>query len=102
LCDALAAVSEPEVIAHHFAKAGLDEPAIEWWGKAGDQALHRSAYAEAIEHLVEETDAYLIVRDGNGQALGGARSSTSPRRGIAYATPSAGAACDCRSTMVRR
>jgi tetratricopeptide (TPR) repeat protein len=51
LCDTLAAASEPEVIAHHFTKAGLDEPAIEWWGKAGDQALHRSAYVEAIEHL---------------------------------------------------
>ena len=51
LCDALASVSEPEVIAHHFAKAGQDEPAIEWWSKAGDQALHRSAHVEAIEHL---------------------------------------------------
>jgi tetratricopeptide (TPR) repeat protein len=31
--------------------AGLDEPAIEWWGKAGDQALHRSAFKEAAAHL---------------------------------------------------
>jgi class 3 adenylate cyclase/predicted ATPase len=45
------AASEPEMLAHHFTQAGLDEPAIEWWGKAGDQALHRSAYVEAIEHL---------------------------------------------------
>jgi predicted ATPase len=45
------AASKPEVLAHHFAQAGLDEAAIEWWGKAGDQALRRSAYIEAIEHL---------------------------------------------------
>jgi tetratricopeptide (TPR) repeat protein len=45
------ATAEPEVIAHHFAQAGLDELAIEWWGKAGDQALRRSAFQEAIAHL---------------------------------------------------
>jgi len=32
-------------------QAGLDEPAIEWWGKAGDQALRRSAFKEAAAHL---------------------------------------------------
>jgi predicted ATPase len=41
----------PEVIAHHFTQAGLDNAAIEWWGVAGDQALRRSAFQEAIAHL---------------------------------------------------
>ena len=45
------AAAEPEVIAHHFTQAGLDEQAIEWWGRAGDQALRRSAFQEAIAHL---------------------------------------------------
>ncbi|MBV8797766.1 MAG: hypothetical protein JO136_22750, partial [Hyphomicrobiales bacterium] len=45
------AESKPEVIAHHFTQAGLDDLAIEWWGKAGDQALRRSAFQEAISHL---------------------------------------------------
>jgi predicted ATPase len=45
------AASEPEVIAHHFTQAGLEDLAIEWWGKAGDQALRRSAFQEAIAHL---------------------------------------------------
>ena len=45
------AAAEPEVIAHHFTQAGLDELAIEWWSKAGDQALRRSAFREAIAHL---------------------------------------------------
>ena len=42
--------AEPEAIAHHFTEAGLDDLAIEWWGKAGDQALRRSAFQEAIAH----------------------------------------------------
>src|SRR5208337_1185127 len=43
--------AEPEAIAHHFTEAGLDDLAIEWWGNAGDQALRRSAFQEAIAHL---------------------------------------------------
>jgi predicted ATPase len=39
--------SQPELFAQHCAEAGLDEPAIEWWRKAGDQALRRSAFKEA-------------------------------------------------------
>jgi hypothetical protein len=45
------AAAEPELIAHHFTEASLDDLAIEWWGKAGDQALRRSAFQEAIAHL---------------------------------------------------
>jgi class 3 adenylate cyclase/predicted ATPase len=45
------AAAEPEAVAHHFTEAGLDDLAIEWWGKAGDQALRRSAFQEAIAHL---------------------------------------------------
>ena len=45
------AAAEPEAIAHHFNEAGLGDFAIEWWGKAGDQALRRSAFQEAIAHL---------------------------------------------------
>ena len=43
--------AEPEAIARHFTEAGLDDFAIEWLGKAGDQALRRSAFQEAIAHL---------------------------------------------------
>ena len=45
------AEAEPEAIAHHLTLAGLIDDAIEWWGKAGDQALRRSAFREAISHL---------------------------------------------------
>jgi len=45
------AAAQPELVAHHLTQAGLDEPAIEWWGKAGDQALRRSGFKEAAAHL---------------------------------------------------
>ena len=54
------AAAEPEVIAHHLTQGGLDDLAIEWWGKAGDLALYRSAFKEAIAHLgkaIEMTEA---------------------------------------------
>ena len=43
--------AEPEALAHHFTRAGMTDSAIEWWGKAGDKALRRSAFQEAISHL---------------------------------------------------
>jgi class 3 adenylate cyclase/predicted ATPase len=47
---------EAEAVAHHFTEAGLNDLAIEWWGKAGDQALLRSAFQEAIAHLGKAID----------------------------------------------
>jgi predicted ATPase len=47
----IAAQSEREVIARHFTAAGAKDLAIEWWGKAGEEALRRSAFKEAIAHL---------------------------------------------------
>jgi class 3 adenylate cyclase/tetratricopeptide (TPR) repeat protein/ABC-type transport system involved in cytochrome c biogenesis ATPase subunit len=53
LCDQFPAIAEaePEVVAFHFTEAGLSETAFRWWCKAGQQALKRSAYSEAIAHL---------------------------------------------------
>jgi tetratricopeptide (TPR) repeat protein len=45
------AAAEPEALAHHFTQSGLTDEAIEWCGKAGEQALRRSAFQEAIAHL---------------------------------------------------
>jgi predicted ATPase len=44
------ATTEPEVLAHHYTQAGLGPAAVEWWGKAGQQALRRAAFVEAISH----------------------------------------------------
>jgi predicted ATPase/class 3 adenylate cyclase len=43
--------SEPEIVARHFTEAGLVEPAIDYWLKAGNLALSHSANAEAVKHL---------------------------------------------------
>jgi predicted ATPase len=45
------AASEPELLAYHFNQAGMTEAAIEWWGKAGQQSLERSALIEAVGQL---------------------------------------------------
>jgi class 3 adenylate cyclase/tetratricopeptide (TPR) repeat protein len=45
------ALGEPEAVAYHCREGGLDDMAIDWWGKAGEDALRRSAYKEAIAHL---------------------------------------------------
>src|SRR5438094_8896451 len=43
--------SQQEFVAHHLTQAGLVEPAIAYWLKAGQQAARRSANAEALNHL---------------------------------------------------
>jgi class 3 adenylate cyclase/predicted ATPase len=43
--------TEPEVLAHHLTEAGLTEPAIKYWHRAGQHNLKRSAYVEAVKHL---------------------------------------------------
>ena len=60
--------AEPELLAHHFTQAGLTAPAIEYWGKAGDLALRRSAFTEAIAHLgkaIEMTEALAGAGDAD-------------------------------------
>ena len=46
----------PELVAHHFTQAGLTEAAVEWWGKAGERSLQKSALVEAIEQLTRALD----------------------------------------------
>ena len=60
------AAAEPEAIAHHFTEASLDALAIEWWGKAGDSALRRSAFQEAVAHLGRAISMSDIAGGGRG------------------------------------
>jgi predicted ATPase len=43
--------TQPEVLAHHCTAAALPEPAVVYWQRAGQRALARSAYLEAINHV---------------------------------------------------
>ena len=42
---------QPELLAYHYTEAGLAEPAITYWRKAGQRAARRAANIEAIDHL---------------------------------------------------
>jgi predicted ATPase len=42
---------QPELLAHHCTEAGLIEQAVRYWQRAGENAIQRSAHAEAIAHL---------------------------------------------------
>jgi predicted ATPase/class 3 adenylate cyclase len=45
--------TQPEVVARHCTAAGQDEAALRYWQRAGQRALQRSAYAEAVAHLTQ-------------------------------------------------
>jgi class 3 adenylate cyclase/tetratricopeptide (TPR) repeat protein len=47
---------EPEIVAHHYAEAGLPDAAIDYWQKAGERAVRTSAYAEAVKHFTNGVD----------------------------------------------
>ena len=72
------AAAEPEIVAHHFTEAGLDKLAIEWWGKAGNQALRRSAFQEAIAHLGKAIE--MSDRQGNARQRGDVGTPASSHR----------------------
>ena len=43
--------TEPDLLAHHYTEAGLDEPAIRYWLRAGQKSTEQGAHTEAIAHL---------------------------------------------------
>ena len=82
---------QPEVAAHHYTEAGLNNEAIDYWQRAGQQALQRSAYAEAMSHLTRALDLLttlpesrarsqqeLVVQMTLGIALGATKGQTAP------------------------
>jgi predicted ATPase len=72
------APTEPEVLAHHFTQAGLTDAAIEWWGKAGEQALRRSAFQEAISHLGKAIE--MADKAGEGTSAAATASASANQR----------------------
>jgi class 3 adenylate cyclase/predicted ATPase len=48
--------SQPELLARHYTEAGLIEKAADFWGKAGQRSLVRSALVEAVEQLTRASD----------------------------------------------
>ena len=54
----------PEVLAQHYAKAGLAERAAACWQAAGNRAVSRSASAEAIAHFTQGLAAVAQMAEG--------------------------------------
>ena len=75
--------SQPEIVAHHFTEAGLVEPAIDYWLKAGNRALSRSANAEAVKHLRTRDRADSIPGADRPSALAKNWILPGPRTGMA-------------------
>ena len=57
------AETEPAIVAHHFTQAGQTQEAVEWWGKAGDQARRLFAFADAIMHVGRAMELAKILPD---------------------------------------
>jgi class 3 adenylate cyclase/predicted ATPase len=94
--------AEPAILAHHCTEAGLAEKAISYRLKAGQQAVARSAMAEAVAQLQKGLDLLpsqpddarqqqqeLDLRLALGPALIATRGYSSPDVGEAFATASA-------------
>ena len=55
--------TQPELLAHHYTEAGLIEQAIPYWQQAGQRAIQRSAYVEAISHLTKGLELLKTLPD---------------------------------------
>ncbi len=58
------AESEPELVARHFSAAGLAAEAVEYWRRAGQKAIQRSANLEASYHLERALEALGGLAEG--------------------------------------
>jgi predicted ATPase/class 3 adenylate cyclase len=62
------AEARPELVAHHFAEAGLAGPAITYWQRAGRRAGERSANREAAAHARRALDLLQLDPDSEERA----------------------------------
>ncbi len=62
------AQSRPELVAHHYSRALVPEAAVHFWQKAGELAVERSGYHEALGHLRAALDQVELVPDSEARA----------------------------------
>ncbi len=85
-------------LAHHYSRSGNAGKAVEYLQLAGQQAVQRSAYAEAISHVttaielletlpdtVERAQRELVLQLTLGQAMAFTKGAGAPEAGRAYA-----------------
>jgi DNA-binding winged helix-turn-helix (wHTH) protein len=54
---------QPEVLANHYTEAGLIEPALPHWQRAGERAAARSAHMEAVAHCTRGLEVLKLLPD---------------------------------------
>src|SRR5262249_18597453 len=92
------AETQPELLAHHYAEAGLLAQALPYWQQAGQRALQRSAHLAAMHHLTrgheiiaalpdaaERIQHELVLQTTLGSALMALKGQAAPEVGQAYA-----------------
>lgn len=57
------ASERPEYVAQHFAEAAMPLVAAEYWRRAGERAMERTAFIEAIGHYRKGIDALAPIAD---------------------------------------
>jgi predicted ATPase len=55
--------TQPELLAHHYTEAGLNELAVGYWHQAGKRATQRSANVVAINHLTKGLEVLMTLPD---------------------------------------
>jgi TOMM system kinase/cyclase fusion protein len=55
--------TQPELLAHHYTEAGAMAQAVSYWQRAGQRAVERSAYVEAIGHLTKALEVLRTLPD---------------------------------------
>jgi class 3 adenylate cyclase/predicted ATPase len=90
--------TQPELLARHYAEAGLVEKSVAYWGKAGQRSAARSAMAEAVAQLHKGLDQLAMLPDtperqgrelefwrALGAVLQAVKGQAAPETGHAYA-----------------
>ena len=101
------AQSQPELVAHHYSRALMPAAAVPFWQKAGELAVARSGYEEAVAHLAQALEQLKLVPDSAeraaaelglrvtiGPALIAAKGMAAPEMGANYAR-----ACELAETL---
>src|SRR6202011_5183920 len=89
--------NQPEILAQHYAEAGLVEKSVACWGKAGRSSAARSVMAEAAAQLQKGLDQLALLPDdpkrqrqelelriSQGTVLWVVKGVAAPERGQAY------------------
>jgi predicted ATPase len=90
--------TQPELLAQHYAEAGLVEKSVTFWGKAGQRSASRSTMAEAAAQFQKGLDQLTLMPNtparqrqelefwiALGSVLQAAKGQAAPETGHAYA-----------------